>query len=114
MKGQDCLSICRVLPEALQLARIALRSRFALRVPLLSSLVMDLLHQRLQRAPTDLAQVALVVRHELLAVASAVDADARPPQIVVRFAQAAIANERRFRSHRQASYRQLVEGLRIS
>ena len=62
---------------------------------------MDLLHQRLQRAPTDLAQVALVVRHELLAVASAVDADARPPQIVVRFAQAAIANERRFRSYDQ-------------
>src|SRR5450432_4162395 len=73
------------------------------RVPLLSGLVMDLLHQRLQRAPTDLAQVAVVVRHDLLAVAGAVDADARPPQIVVRFAQAAIANERRFRSHRQAS-----------
>ena len=59
------------------------RPRVALRVPLLSGLVMDLLHRRLQRAPTYLAQVAVVVRHELLAVAGAVDADARPPQIVV-------------------------------
>jgi hypothetical protein len=33
----------------------------------------------------------------VLAVAGAVDA--RPPQIVVRFSQAVIANERRFRSH---------------
>jgi hypothetical protein len=45
------------------------RPRVALRVPLLSGLVMDLLHRRLQRAPTYLAQVAVVVRHELLAVA---------------------------------------------
>ena len=70
---------------------------------------MDLFHQRLQRAPADFTKISVVVRHELLAVAGAVDADARPPQIAIRFAQAAIANERRFRSHRQASYRQSAE-----
>jgi hypothetical protein len=60
---------------------------------------MNLLHQCLQRAPTDFAKISVVVLHELLAVAGAVDADVRPRQIVVRFSQAAIANERRFRSH---------------
>ncbi len=60
---------------------------------------MDFLHQRLQRAPADLAQVSVVVRHELLAIAGAVDADVRPPQIVVRFAETAITHKSRFRSH---------------
>jgi hypothetical protein len=62
-------------------------------VPLLARLVMNLLHQ------ANLAQVAVVVRHELLAVADAVDADAYPTKIVVGFTQAAIADESRFRSH---------------
>jgi len=62
---------------------------------------MDLLHQRLQRAPADFAQVPVVVRHELLAVAGAIDADPRPSKVVVGFAQAAIANEGRFGSHGQ-------------
>ena len=69
------------------------------RIPFLSRLVMDLLHQRLQRAPADLAQVPVVVRHELLAVAGAVHADVRPSEVVAGFAQAAIADEGRFRSH---------------
>jgi hypothetical protein len=60
---------------------------------------MDLIHQSLKRAPANLAQVSIFVRHQLLVAAGAVDMDASPPQIVVRFAQATIANESRFRSH---------------
>jgi hypothetical protein len=40
-----------------------------------------------------------VVRHELLATARAVDADVGPSQIVIRFAEAAIADEGRLGSH---------------
>ena len=43
--------------------------------------------------------VPIVVRHKLLAIARAVDGDARPPQIVIRFTEAAIANERCFGAH---------------
>jgi hypothetical protein len=60
---------------------------------------MDLLHQRLQRAPANLAYVSIVVRHELPAIAGAADADVGPSQIVIRFAEAAVANKGRFRSH---------------
>jgi hypothetical protein len=62
---------------------------------------MDLLHQRLQRAPANLAEVPIIVRHEVLVTAGAVDMDASPAQIVVRFTEAAIANKRRFRAHRR-------------
>ena len=60
---------------------------------------MDLIHQSLKRAPANLAQVSIFVRHKLLVAAGAVDMDASPSQIVVRFAPATIANESRFRSH---------------
>jgi hypothetical protein len=60
---------------------------------------MKFLHQRLQRAPANLAQVAVIVRHKLLAVADAVNADAYPTKIVIGFTKAAIADESRFRSH---------------
>jgi hypothetical protein len=60
---------------------------------------MNLLHQRLERAPADLAKIAVVVRHELPAAAGAVDTDPRPSKIIVGFAQAAIADEYRFGSH---------------
>jgi hypothetical protein len=60
---------------------------------------MDLLHQRLQRAPADLAKIAVVVRRELSAVAGAVDTDSRPSKIIVGFAQATIADKCRFGSH---------------
>jgi hypothetical protein len=62
---------------------------------------MDLLHQRLQRAPANLAKVAVIVRHELLVTAGAIDMDASPAQIVIRFAKAAIANKRGLRAHRR-------------
>jgi hypothetical protein len=55
--------------------------------------------QRLQRAPADLAQVPVIVWHELLAVARTIDTDARPSKIAVGFAQTKIANEDRFGSH---------------
>ena len=71
----------------------------ARRISLRSGLVMDLLHQSLERAPADFAKVAIVVGHQLLAAAGTVDVDASPSQIVVRFAEAAIANKSRFRSH---------------
>jgi hypothetical protein len=60
---------------------------------------MDLIHQSLKRAPANLAQVSIFVRHKLLVAAGAVDMDESPSQIVVCFAQATIANESRFRSH---------------
>ena len=69
------------------------------RIPPLSGLVMDLLHQRLQRTPANFAKVSVFIWHKLLAVAGAIDADVCPSQILVRFAKAAIANECRFRTH---------------
>ena len=57
---------------------------------------MGLIHQSLKRAPANLAQVSIFVRDKLLVAAGAVDMDASPPQIVVRFDQATIANESRF------------------
>lgn len=62
---------------------------------------MNLFHQRLQRAPADLAKIPVVVRHELPAVAGTVDTDPRPSQIIVGFAQTTIADECRFGSHGQ-------------
>jgi hypothetical protein len=38
-------------------------------------------------------KASVVVRQEMLVTAGAIDMDARPSQIVVRFAEAAIANE---------------------
>jgi predicted metallopeptidase len=58
----------------------------------------NLLHQRLQRAPADLAQVAIVIRHELLAIHRTVNTNMRPPEIVIGLPEAAIAGKRRFRS----------------
>jgi hypothetical protein len=58
---------------------------------------MVLIRQSLKRAPANLAQVSIFVRHKLLVAARAVDMDESPSQIVVCFAQAAIANENRFR-----------------
>ena len=55
--------------------------------------------QRLERAPTDLAQIAIDIRHELLAIAGAVYGDMRPTQIAIRFPEAAIAYKGRFGSH---------------
>ena|ERR1700722_17644098 len=60
---------------------------------------MDLLHQRLKRAPANLAEVPIVVRHKLSAVAGAVHADMGPSEIVVGFAETTIAEEGSFRSH---------------
>jgi hypothetical protein len=60
---------------------------------------MNLFHQSLKRAPANLAQVSIFFRHKLLVTAVAADMDASPSQIVVRFAQATIANESRFPSH---------------
>jgi hypothetical protein len=64
-----------------------------------SSLVMDLLHQGLERTPADFAKVSIVVGHQLLAAGGAVYMDVGPSKIVVRFAETAIANKGRFRSH---------------
>jgi hypothetical protein len=64
---------------------------------------MDFLHQNLQRAPANLAQVSIVVRKELLVATSAVDMNASPSQVAVGLAEAAIAIEGRFRSHRNIS-----------
>lgn len=69
------------------------------RISLLSRIVVNFLHQRLKRAPANLTQVPVVIGHELLAVAGAVHADARPSEVVVGFAETAIADEGRFRSH---------------
>jgi hypothetical protein len=63
------------------------------------SLGLDLFHQGLQRTPTDLTEVSLVIRHEAPAVADAVDLNVRPAQVAVGLAVTAIANESRFRSH---------------
>jgi hypothetical protein len=57
---------------------------------------MGLIHQSLKRAPANLAQISIFIRHKLLVTAGAIDMDASPSQIVVRFAQATIANESRF------------------
>jgi hypothetical protein len=84
-----------------RLRRRVLSLGFACGVSLFSRLVMNLLHQRLQRAPADFAKIAIVVRHELPAVTGAVDTDPRPSKIIVGFAQAAIAEECRFGSHNQ-------------
>jgi hypothetical protein len=59
---------------------------------------MDLLHQRLKWAPADLAEVSLVVRHELPAVARAIHADIGPSEIVIGLAETTIAHEGSFRS----------------
>lgn len=68
-------------------------------IPFFSGLLMDLLHRGLKRAPANLTQVSVFIRYELLAVADSVDADVRPSQVVVCFAQTTIANEGRFRAH---------------
>ena len=74
---------------------------------------MDFFHQRLQRAPTNLAQVTIVIWNKLFAVADAVNAHASPSQIVVSFAKAAIANERGFGAHGHFPFKGLVLGWRI-
>ncbi len=68
-------------------------------IPFFSSLLMDLFHHGLKRAPANLTEVAVFIRYKLLAVAGSVDADVRPSQVVVCFAQTTIANEGRFRAH---------------
>jgi hypothetical protein len=65
----------------------------------LPSLVLHFPHQRLERAPADLAQISIDVRHELFAIAGPVYVDMRPPQIAVRFPKAAIADKGRFGCH---------------
>jgi hypothetical protein len=60
---------------------------------------MDLLHQSLERTPAHLAKVSIVIRHQLLACSGAIDVDVSPSQIVVRFPEAAIADEGCFCSH---------------
>jgi hypothetical protein len=45
------------------------------------------------------AEVSIVVRHELSAITGAVHADVGPPEVVVRFAEAAITDKGRFCSH---------------
>jgi hypothetical protein len=88
------------LQQPSSLAAASRRSAAARRIPLPSGLFVDLLHQGLQRAPANFTEVAVVVRHELLVAAGAIDMDASPAQIIVCFAKAAIANKRRFRTHR--------------
>jgi hypothetical protein len=75
-------------------ARVGLRQ-----ISLFSRLVMNLFHQRLKRAPADLAEVSIVVRHELSAITGAVHADVGPSEIVIGFAEAAIADKGRFCCH---------------
>jgi hypothetical protein len=75
------------------------KSGLTRRIALRSSVGMDLIHQSLKRAPANLAQVSIFVRHNLLVAAGAVDMDASPSHVVVRFAQATVANESRFCSH---------------
>jgi hypothetical protein len=48
------------------------------RISSLSGLVMHLRHQRLQWVPANFAKISVVVRHELLAAAGAVDARRAP------------------------------------
>jgi hypothetical protein len=68
-------------------------------IPPLPGLVMHFRHQCLKRAPADLAQIPINVRHKLLAIADAIDGNVRPPQIAVRFPEAAIADKGRFGCH---------------
>jgi hypothetical protein len=86
------------MPSA-QVDGLPLPLRLVRRIALFSGIVVDLLHERLQRAPADFAQVAVVVRHELLTVADAIDADVGPSEVVVGFAEAAITDKSRFHSH---------------
>jgi hypothetical protein len=53
---------------------------------------LDLLQESLKRAPADFAQVPFVVGHHLLAIADAVDLDARPAEIVIGFPKTAVAD----------------------
>src|SRR5580698_5235635 len=70
---------------------------------------MDLLHQGLHRAPADLAEVAVVVRHQLLAAIDAVDVKMRPSEVAVGFAQATVANVGGPGAHRLLQCRQIFE-----
>jgi hypothetical protein len=72
---------------------------FVRRISLLSGVIMDLLHQSLERTPAHLAKVSIVIRHQLFAAGSAVDVNVSPSQVVVRFPEAAIADEGCFCSH---------------
>jgi hypothetical protein len=66
------------------LSDLAIR-RVASRISVLTSLFVDFLHQCLQRAPANLAQVSIIVRQELLVATGAVDVDMSPANIVVGF-----------------------------
>jgi hypothetical protein len=81
--------------EQAQIRDLGLTRRIALH----PGLGMDFLHQNLQRAPANLAQVPIVVRKELLITAGAVDMNASPTQVAVGLAEAAIANECGSRAH---------------
>jgi hypothetical protein len=72
---------------------------FVRRISLRPGVIVNLLHQSLERTPAHLAKVSIVIRHQLLACGGAIDVDVSPSQVVVRFPEAAIADEGRFRSH---------------
>ena len=97
-KGRSYCALTAPRPDDAARTPIS-RSGIASRVSLLASLFVGFLHQSLQRAPANLAQVSIIVRQELLVATGAVDVDMSPAYIVVGFAQTTIANEGRFLAH---------------
>ena len=68
-------------------------------IPLVPCLFVDFLHQSLQGAPADLAEIPCIVWRELPAAVGAIDLDVSPTQVAVSFPEAAIADKCGFRCH---------------